>query len=298
MTRSLRYAAPVAELARVSNLPTVLTNVLVGALIADARPAPGSLAVALVSVACLYVGGMVLNDVVDADFDREANPRRPIPSGRIGRRAAAGLGGMLLGAGVLAAASASVAAAALAMGLAAAIITYDLVHKRWSHAVWIMGLCRALVYPVAAAIVGADAATHGPFAAPIVPVALIVLAYTVGLTVVARHEHERAARGSASLTPFAPMLAPLALSIAVPNRQGLAPATAVLTIASLVWLWIAARRARSSPARTRDAVTAWIAGFCLLDALVLARLGHTGFAGAAVGLFAAARLAQRRIAGT
>src|SRR4051812_49757706 len=33
---------------------------------------------------CLYAAGMLWNDVHDVDRDRVLNPRRPLPSGRVG----------------------------------------------------------------------------------------------------------------------------------------------------------------------------------------------------------------------
>ena len=79
------------ELARVSNLPTCVSNVLVGAAIGGvtceiAWPAVGIVAVA---VMLLYVGGMALNDVVDYRIALRQRPRRRIPSGRIPLRTAA-----------------------------------------------------------------------------------------------------------------------------------------------------------------------------------------------------------------
>ena len=88
-----------AELARVSNLPTTFTNVLVGCAIGSfGLPPRGTgglgdfpwikLPVVWLAIACLYTAGMALNDVIDAPIDAMERPNRPIPSGRISRRAA------------------------------------------------------------------------------------------------------------------------------------------------------------------------------------------------------------------
>ena len=50
------------RLGRVSNLPTVWTNVLAGATLAGARPAVGRFAVLCGIVSLFYVAGMFLND--------------------------------------------------------------------------------------------------------------------------------------------------------------------------------------------------------------------------------------------
>ncbi len=143
------------ELARVSNLPTCVSNVLVGAAIGGvtcdiAWPAVGIVAVA---VMLLYVGGMALNDVVDHRIDRRERPGRPIPSGRIPVRTAAGAAIVCLVAGAGLTAFTGTPAVWFGVVLAAAIVVYDLVHKRAAASVVLMGACRGLVYLTAAAAV-------------------------------------------------------------------------------------------------------------------------------------------------
>ena len=94
------------ELVRPANVATALADVLAGYAVAgqgDPRLNPSLLAWLLLSTACLYAGGVVLNDVFDRDLDRIERPERPIPSGRVSTTAAAGLGSGLLAAGILAA---------------------------------------------------------------------------------------------------------------------------------------------------------------------------------------------------
>ena len=74
-----------AKLGRVSNLPTVWTNVLAGCVLAG-----GSLGVATVLTlgvlaTLLYVAGMFLNDAFDAEIDARERPERPIPAGEVSR---------------------------------------------------------------------------------------------------------------------------------------------------------------------------------------------------------------------
>src|SRR5947209_12640498 len=73
-------------LGRISNLPTVWSNCLAAWLIAGAAPMK-SFALLIAGATCLYSGGMFLNDAVDASFDRQFRPERPIPLGRISRGA-------------------------------------------------------------------------------------------------------------------------------------------------------------------------------------------------------------------
>ena len=93
------------ELLRISNLPTVWTNIIVGAVlsIAVALPSNPSLVAVLIAIiagSCLYLAGMVFNDVFDLEIDRRERPGRPIPSGRISRGAAIAFGVALLSLGV------------------------------------------------------------------------------------------------------------------------------------------------------------------------------------------------------
>ena len=79
-----------AELGRISNLPTCMTNVLVGCAIGAGGGAfdlPTVFGISL-AIALFYVAGMALNDVADLEVDRIERPQRPIPSGRINRRSA------------------------------------------------------------------------------------------------------------------------------------------------------------------------------------------------------------------
>ena len=82
MTRAAVYL----RLGRVSNLPTVWTNVLAGAALAGAAVGPGRLALPLVACSLFYPGGMYLNHAFDREIDARERPERPIPSGRITAR--------------------------------------------------------------------------------------------------------------------------------------------------------------------------------------------------------------------
>ena len=67
------------NLGRISNLPTVWSNVLAGMVMAggalDHRFIPAGLSLSL-----FYVGGMYLNDAFDRGIDAIERPERPIPA--------------------------------------------------------------------------------------------------------------------------------------------------------------------------------------------------------------------------
>lgn len=97
----------------------------------------------LLATTGLYGGGVVFNDVFDAELDAIERPERPIPSDLASRQGATLLGSALLLGGVLAAAQVSLVSAGLAIAVAIAALLYDSVGK---HQAWFgpinMGLCR------------------------------------------------------------------------------------------------------------------------------------------------------------
>ncbi len=93
----------------------------------------------------LYAAGMALNDAFDARTDARERPARPIPSGRITRRLAFGVGGIGLMLGPLAAwLSGSTASLVVAGALALVILAYDAGMKRTPLGPLFMGGCRGL----------------------------------------------------------------------------------------------------------------------------------------------------------
>lgn len=167
-------------LARISNLPTVWTNV-VAAYVASGSPLD-SLPVALVSLSLFYTAGMFLNDVCDAPFDARARADRPIPNGDVSRTEALALGLvlMLIGEGLLWRQPVPLPALWWGAGLGAAIIAYDLSHKGKWYGPIVMGLCRALVYCVAASSV------TGSVASAVLIASVIMWIYVIALTWVAK----------------------------------------------------------------------------------------------------------------
>jgi 4-hydroxybenzoate polyprenyltransferase len=133
------------KLLRIAALPSALSNILIGYLLAY-----GSLSLSisllwlLISSASLYLAGMVLNDVFDLKVDQEQRPNRPIASGAISLAAARNVGGGLLASGVMFAAFASWFSMMLAAVLAVTVFCYDGPLKRTTVAPFVMGACRSL----------------------------------------------------------------------------------------------------------------------------------------------------------
>ena len=168
-------------LARISNLPTVWTNVLAAHVAAGA--ALGTVPAAAAAVSCLYMGGMFLNDVCDAKHDAVSRADRPIPNGDVAFSEALFIGIGLLALGMVVLASFlphPVPAVGWGSALVAAIAIYDLSHKGNWYGPIVMGLCRALVYGAVAA------GAAGAVGMPVFIAAAIMWAYVIVLTVVAK----------------------------------------------------------------------------------------------------------------
>lgn len=288
------------ELARISNLPTVWTNVTAGWLLAGGALTEPRLGWLLLAGSLLYTGGMILNDAADARFDAVHRQERPIPQGqvRLGTAWAVGLGMMAAG-GALAVLMAT-AHVGITSALVACILCYDLYHKPWSGAVWVMGACRVLLFLMAASASG----TWRPHVAP----ALILGAYIVGLTLVARQE---AKKGTAPLPSrllamsllCIPALSSIWETLNLPLKHMIVlwhlPQLATLLLPGLFALWVlnALRVMRRGGPAIGQAVGLLLAGIPLVDALAVSQVSMPlacGFALLPPGL----RLWQRWIAAT
>jgi 4-hydroxybenzoate polyprenyltransferase len=168
-------------LARISNLPTVWTNVLAAVILAGAPAA--AIMPAMVAVSLFYMGGMFLNDAFDAAFDAAVRADRPVPAGDVSRREAFIAGAVLIAVGEALLWWSPHAGPAMAWGiaLAAAITFYDFKHKGQSFGPVVMGLCRALVYCVAAS------GAVGLLSLPVVMAAIVMWLYVIALTWVAKN---------------------------------------------------------------------------------------------------------------
>ena len=276
------------ELGRVSNLPTVWSNVLAGMVLAGGLLATVPLVVVLVAASLMYVGGMFLNDAFDAEIDARERPERPIPSGRVSRRAVYAMGFGQLGLGVLLLMTVALKAALVGVLLAGAIVLYDAWHKGNVLSPVVMGLCRVLVYAVAgfAAVGSPDPALFWG--------AVALLAYLIGLTYVAKQEN---LGEIGNLWPLAFLAWPFLFAFPA-LAAGVVPALLYLGLA----LWVAfalsfvfRRDEQRSVPRT---VISLIAGISLLDALLIAWAGAPGLAFLAIACFGITMGGQQWIKGT
>lgn len=134
---------PYLQLTRPANLVTAIADILAGMVIVGFTFTTGNYWLLLVSTLGLYGGGVVMNDVFDAELDAIERPERPIPSGKVAKHNAALMGVTLLALGALAAAQYSFLSGLLALLIVILVILYDRFAKH--HKVFgpvVMGMCR------------------------------------------------------------------------------------------------------------------------------------------------------------
>ena len=123
---------------RPANIVTAVADILAGVAISgfffQAGLEYSAIIFLILSTIGLYGGGVVMNDVFDAELDAMERPERPIPSGLIKKNQAAFMGICLLLFGVIMAFQVGALSGSLALGTAIAALVYDRYAKH--HAVF------------------------------------------------------------------------------------------------------------------------------------------------------------------
>lgn len=284
-------AAGLLELCRPPNVFTAVADAAAGLVLVRGSnawlPDPGLWCLA--ASACLYLGGMALNDYFDREIDAVERPERPIPSGTVPPLAAAALGGGLLAAGITFAGLAGDAPATLALLLALAILLYDAVLKETAAGFLNMGICRGLnlFLPMSLAV------EPLPALARLAP--LLLTAYVTALTYLSRDEVRgssaaRARRGVAGMAAVGSAVT-LALALSVPPLAGWLFLAALLTFGTL--LFSPLLREAGGPATGR-AIGGGILLIPLFDATFVAAAGQA-LAAIVIAALLLPALALRRI---
>ena len=275
-------------LGRVSNLPTVWTNVVAGTVLAGGAWQSGRVVVVLLAASLFYLGGMYLNDYFDRAIDARERPGRPIPAGDVSAGVVAAIGSGLLAAGVAVLLPTGFAATVIGLALVVLIVAYDRFHKGNPVSPIVMGACRMLVYLAAAA------AVTGDVPGSVVGAGLALLAYVAGLTYAARQESlDRVG----NLWPLLVLSVPMFL--AMPALAGELWAVSIYLLL-IGWTAFAVYQLarRPAPGAVPRAVGALIAGISLVDAALMASVGAVVPALIAVAGFGATIVLQKFIAGT
>ena len=252
------------QLLRPANVVTALADVLAGFAVGGLQNRP-ALPWLLVATACLYAGGVVLNDFFDRHTDRVERPERPIPSGRVPAAVAAVLGGVLLLAGWIAASHhATREAGQIALAIVIAVVIYDAWGKRSAFVGPVnMGLCRALNLLLGVAAVPAELAGAWPLA-------VIPLLYIAAVTALSRGEVHGGSDRIATIALISLSAALLALMyVALTTGEWIWPA--VVLVGALAWrvlppFWAA--RHQPHPGTIRAAVKRGVLSLVLVDATI------------------------------
>ncbi len=255
-------AQTLLRLGRVSNLPTVWTNVIAGATIANAAATIADLAVVGLVMTAFYVGGMYLNDFFDREIDARERPGRPIHAGDIGAGTVSAIGFALLAIGVALLAPFGLLTAIWGLALAAAIVLYDAWHKGNIFAPLIMGLCRALVY------LATGAAVSGEIRSTLIMGATALAAHVIGLTYAAKQENLNQV---GKLWPLFILAGPLLFALSGISGWPVVIGAFVLCAVDIAAVQLLARRV--TPDAVPRAVSMLIAAICLVDALAVALYG-------------------------
>jgi 4-hydroxybenzoate polyprenyltransferase len=288
------------ELGRVSNLPTVWSNVACGAALSGAPMRAAPLVLVAFSGSLFYVGGMLLNDAFDAEIDRRERPERPIPSGRATLAEVYGVGFGMLAAGLvllavgaaLGVSPAGIAWPLAGLGTALAVVAYNRWHKGYAWSPVVMGLCRAGLYALGAFAVSAT--PHWQ----LIPAAICLLLYIVGLTHIARFE---TASVVGKTWPVLFLFAPLIYGFAHPALR-ISAATAVPLVACMMFSAASTLRAlgfaKQGGRCIGRAVVSLIAGISLVDAVFAACAGANLVVVASFLATALTFAGQKKIRGT
>lgn len=276
-------------LARISNSPTVVSNVLAGAALgAMAAGTPvdaGTLLVLMTAMVAYYTAGMYLNDYLDYQIDSRERPERPLPSGLVSRSAALAVTLALFALGTLLLWPLGLLPFLGGVLLIGLIVLYDAWHKTNPLSPLIMALNRSMVYVIA------FVAVQPTMTASLLLWAALLGLYIVGLTYIAKTELRAT---FSTLWPAALLFLPAVVAVG----SGLAHGGWALALAFVGWAAFSLTYVYGKTRQPGRAVAQLIAGVSLLDALVLAVAGAYSLVPFALLAFALTLFLQRYIKGT
>lgn len=276
------------KLGRISNLPTLWTNTLVGLAFGGTSLLWDNTLLAALVFSLFYLAGMYLNDVFDVSWDRQHQQARPIPAGDATVKEVLGFALLfLLCAFVLLffLSSYTLQSFFLAVLLLFFILLYDWKHKHWPMvAPLIMGACRVCVYLCAASLFQV-----WQWSLPLLFAALGLLCYIAGITALARTEHTNSI---ASLGPLVLLFAPYVCALALGYQS---THCILLTFFSLAWT-VRAVLKTAVHVSVAQAIGALLAGITLVDAAFLFALGYALAAWFCIGAFVLCLLLQKKVA--
>jgi 4-hydroxybenzoate polyprenyltransferase len=295
------------ELLRLPNVFTAIADVMMGYLVVNRsfNPVEPLVMLAIIS-SCLYLAGMVYNDLFDRFTDAKDRPERPIPSGRVSANTARLLGAVLLCVALALAGQVgwmlrSPFPFIVSLGLATLILLYDRWLKHTPAGPVAMGGCRTLNVLLGMSAIAVTLNTLDW------TIAAGLGIYVAGVTIFAKRE-ERISDRRVLIGGLMVMLAGMGLIYAVPWLAAGDWRLGGLDYRwSLFWALIAGQIvfrcgqaiAVPSPDRVRSAVTSCILSIIVIDAAAsLATVGVPIFSMAILLLIVPATLLGRWLSST
>jgi len=213
------------QLCRFAAVFTAMADIFLGYLLTHPGLESGrDFGLLLASSSCLYLAGMVFNDVFDREVDALERPERPIPSGRVSVRGAVILGVLLLVAGSCVAFTVGTPSGLVAGLLVGCILLYDGLLKSTLLGPVLMGACRFLnVMLGASAVPPIEIGEPTVWALPQLAVAGGLGIYITGVTWFARNEADTSRRlqlGGAMLAINTGLIILIAFALHWPDLLG------------------------------------------------------------------------------
>nr|WP_214460465.1 UbiA-like protein EboC [Flavihumibacter fluvii] len=265
---------------RPANIVTSIADVLAGVAISGiilngAGFAEPVLQVVLLCISTigLYGGGVVFNDVFDAELDKIERPERPIPMGIISVKEASLLGIILLLAGIIAAFLVNPVSGIISVVIAAAAIIYD---KWGKHHAFLgpvnMGLCRGLNLLLGVSILVAQ--LHVSWYLAIVPVI-----YIAAITMISRGEVHGGKSKSLLFAGFLYMMVVLSISlISFYNNRVILTIFFLLLFTGMIFIPLFKAIQLPAGKNIGKAVKAGVIALIFMDASWAAAFGSPGLA--------------------
>ena len=282
------------ELGRISNLPTVWSNVLAGVVIAGGTIGLQSTSILIASLSLFYIGGMFLNDAFDTEFDIIERPERPIPSKKITQKMVFVIGFILLILGIfllyIEAFTTNVfnlnLILFLGMLLSTFIIIYNKYHKNNPYSPLIMGFCRISIYFIVSAFFLSYFNIH------IFVASFFLLSYLIGLTYLAKQENIGYLKNQ---WPLLFLIAPIIYGYTLIENYFSYIALGFFVLNIFVALYFTFNK---KVRNIKKSVTLLISGICIYDAVLIAHHGEVNLAILSLSFFALTLFFQKYISGT
>ena len=286
---------------RISNAPTIISNVMVGLALAIQSHAlawsdyslpprldfPKILIVITVAMLLMYFSGMLFNDAMDAKWDKKHRPNRPIPSGVIKRNDAWLTASFMMVCAVLLCGMQQ-GTLQLSIVLSLAVLAYTFFHRWLFPAAILMALSRSLVYFIAM-----TALSPPPPFGNLLGFCIAIGVYTTILTVLGRNEHDDNTK-HAWLTWL--MLIPPIIPLVMYGEAH--EFTWMMLVIYVAWVCMAWRDFRKPNSQPIAGMHKLLAGFCLLDCVLIAMIGEISIMIVSLICFVFAVAAHRRVMGT